>query len=325
MIRYRPFIIKILVMLKKTVNAMKLLTLIVAASIPAAGIAQTDRDALMMNRHQFCNGFMYSYSSWDHYWEGTFKRNNQNLGTVSTQSVMYMAAYGIKDNLNVIVGAPYVWTKATMGTLHGMNGVQDFSAFLKWRPFMKTSGNNKISVFVIGGLSTPLSDYVIDFLPLSIGLGSTTAVARGMVDFQRGKLAITGSAGYNFRSNVKIDRDSYYDTELRLTNEVKMPDAADFQLRAGYRGKHLQADAMLTNWTTLGGFDITKNNMPFPSNRMNATMVGVGFKYTLKKLPQLSLLAGGSYTIAGRNVGQSKSVNAGAFYAFYFGKQTKKQ
>ena len=27
---------------------------------------------------------MYSYGSWDHYWEGTFKRNNQNLGTVST-------------------------------------------------------------------------------------------------------------------------------------------------------------------------------------------------------------------------------------------------
>jgi hypothetical protein len=78
---------------------------------------------------------------------------------------------------------------------------------------------------------------------------------------------------------------------------------------------------LLTNWTTLGGFDITKNNMPFPSNRMNATMVGANVKYTLKSFTNLSLLAGGNYTIAGRNMGQSKAFNVGAFYAFYFSKK----
>ena len=288
---------------------------------PATLFSQTDLDAIMMNRNQFCNGFMSSYSSWDHYWEGTFKRTNENIGTVSTQSVMYMAAYGITDDLNILVGAPYVWTKASAGTMKGLKGFQDVSAFVKWRPLKLSLGKNKFSLYTIGGFSTPLSDYVIDFLPLSIGLGSTNLVGRAMIDYQRGRFTVTGSAAYVWRSNVKLDRDSYYDTQLRLTNEVKMPNAATYQLRTGYRGKYLIAEALLTNWTTSGGFDMTKNNMPFPSNRMNATQVGASIKYTIPRITELSLLGGVNFTVAGRNMGQATAYNVGAFYAFYFKKK----
>jgi len=287
--------------------------------------AQTEMDAIMMNKQQFCIGAIYTHSSWDQYWEGSLKRNNLNLGTVTSQSVMVGANYGITDNLNVLVGAPYVWTKASAGTFAGMNGVQDISLWVKWKAIRKEYGKNKLSVFALGGFSTPLSDYVIDFLPMSIGLGSTNLSARAMVDYQRGKFSATGSATYVLRSNVKLDRDSYYDTELRQTNEVKMPDAMQFQLRTGFRGKYLLAEALLTNFTTLGGFDITRNNMPFVSNEMNSTMVGVNLKYTIPSFTHLEVLAGANYTIAGRNVGQATMFNAGVFYAFYFGKNHKNQ
>ncbi len=287
--------------------------------------AQTDLDAIMMNKQQFCSGLMYNYGSWDNYWEGTLKRNNLNLGTVTTQSVMAMANYGINDNLNVMAGAPYVWTKASAGTLSGLNGVQDISLWVKWRAIRKDFGKSKVSIFALGGFSTPLTDYVIDFLPMSIGLGSTTLTGRLMADYQYKKLSVTGSASYVARSNVKLDRDSYYDTELHQTNEVKMPNAMQFQLRAGFRGKYLLAEALLTNWTTLGGFDITRNNMPFPSNRMNSTMVGGNLKYTLPFFTHLAVLGGANYTVAGRNVGQSLVFNTGLFYAFYFGKNHKNQ
>lgn len=286
--------------------------------------AQTEIDAIMMNKNQFCNGFIYAGSSWKDYWEGTLKRNNLNLGTVSTQSVMYMANYGITDNLNVMIGAPYVWTKATAGTLTGLSGVQDVSAFIKWKAINKSFGKHKLALFAVGGVSTPLSDYVKDFLPLSIGLGASTASARVIADYKYNHFVVTGSAAFIRRSNITLDRNSYYDTQLRLTDEVNMPDAASYQLRTGYRGKYLIAEALLTNFTTLGGFDITRNNMPFPSNRMNATMVGANIKYTLPKMTNLSLLGGFNYTLAGRNVGQATGFNAGAFYAFYFGKKGKK-
>ena len=286
--------------------------------------AQTDLDGIMMNKNQLCNGLMYNYSSWDYYWEGTFKRNNQNLGTVSTQSVMYGANYGITGRLNVMVSAPYVWTKSTAGTLHSSRGIQDLSLFVKWKPVLYSFGKNKISLIVVGGFSTPLTNYQIDYLPLTIGLGSTNLTSRAMAEYQHRRFTLSGSATYIWRSNVKIDRTSYYDTRQHITNEVQMPDASQYQLRTGYRGRYLLAEALLTNWTTLGGFDITRNNMPFPSNRMNMTTVGASIKYTLKQYTHLSVLAGANYTVAGRNVGQASAFNVGAFYAFYVNKSSQK-
>lgn len=286
-------------------------------------VAQTDLDGIMMNKNQICNGVMYNYASWDHYWEGTLKRSNENLGTVSTQAVLYGVNYGITDKLNVMVMAPYVWTRASAGTFHGLKGIQDISVFVKWKPVTRSFGSHKIALFATGGFSTPLSDYVIDLLPFSLGLGSTNLMARVMAEYQKNRFTVSGSATYVWRSNIHLDRDAYYDTELHLTNEVKMPHASQFQLRTGYRGKYLVAEALLTNWTTLGGFDITRNNMPFPSNRMNATTAGLNIKYTLKSFTHLSLIGGAAATVAGRNVGQTTAFNTGIFYAFYFKKKSK--
>ena len=299
-------------------NLRLLLAFMAFASLPAS--AQTDMDAIMMNKKQFCSGFEYMHASWDHYWEGTLKRDNQNLGTVTTQSVMFMPNYGITSKLNIMASAAYVKTKASAGTMAGMDGLQDLSVYLKYIPFQRKIGQGTFTTFAIGGITTPLSNYVIDYLPLSIGMGSTNLTGRAMVDYNYKRITVTGSAAYIRRNNVKLDRTSYYDTQLHLTNEVKMPDAAQYQLRTGYRGRYLIAEALLTNWTTLGGFDITRNNMPFPSNKMNNTSLGVHLKYTLKQFTNLSLLAGANTTVAGRNVGQANVFSAGAFYVFYVSK-----
>ena len=58
--------------------------------------AQTDMDAIMMEKNAFCVGPMYSYSSWKDYWEGTLKRENLNIGKVTTQMYSVMGNYGIK-------------------------------------------------------------------------------------------------------------------------------------------------------------------------------------------------------------------------------------
>ena len=308
--------------MKKLTKDTVAVALFITASLSLA--AQTDMDAIMMNKKQLCQGITYDYSSWDHYWEGTFKRDNQNLGTVTTQSVMYMPNYGITNNLNVMASVPYVWTKASEGTLHGMEGFQDLSLVVKWRPYKTSIGKNQLSFFTIGGFSMPLSNYVIEFLPMSIGLGSTNLTARGMVDFRRERFTITASAAYIWRSNVKLDKDSYYDTELHLTNEIEMPNVTQYQLRTGYRGRYLIAEALLTNMTTLGGYDITKNNgQLYPNLKMNSTMVGANIKYTLKTFTNLSFVGGANFTVAGRNVGQSRAFDVGAFYVFYVGKKAK--
>ncbi len=290
-----------------------------------AASAQTEQDAIMMNKNQFCSGFLYNHGSWDEYWEGTLKRNNLNMGTVTTQSVMFMANYGITDNLNVMVGAPYVWTNASAGTLHGLKGIQDLSLTVKWRGFNhRFNDKNKLALYVMGGFSTPLQNYVIDFLPLSIGLGSTQLTGRLMADYLYKRFSFTAWGSYNLRSNVTLDRPAYFDTEMHNTDEVDMPNTTNFQLRAGYRGKYLIAEALYTQMNTLGGFDITRNNMPFPSNQMNSSALGVSVKYTIPALTNLSVLGGGNYTLAGRNVGQATNFYGGIFYALYTKKSSRK-
>ena len=50
---------------------------------------------------------------------------------------------------------------------------------------------------------------------------------------------------------------------MHYTNEVEMPNGSNYNLRLGYRSNRLIAEAVINNWTSLGGFDITRNNMPF--------------------------------------------------------------
>lgn len=302
-------------------------TLIAAAvllvTMPALK-AQTDEDAIMMPKNNFCIGGMYSHSSWDHYWEGTFKRNNANIGTVTTQMFGLMGTYGITNKLNVIVGAPYVTTRATAGTLHGQHGIQDLSAWIKWLALEKSVGKGTLSVYLLGGGSLPLTNYIADYLPLSIGLHSKTLSGRLTLDYQVSNFFITASGTYTGRNDINIDRNSYYTTELHLTNKVDMPDMASFNFRTGYRSERWILEGVVSQMNTLGGFDIRKNDMPFPSNKMNATMVGGHFKYNFPMVDGLSLIGGADFTVAGRNVGQSTMFDAGVFYILDFSHKTKK-
>jgi hypothetical protein len=297
------------------------------ALLHAPASAQTDIDGIMMTKNNFCSGVMYSHSSWTNYWEGKMKRDNENLGRVSTQMIGVMGNYGISDKLNVLFSVPYVSTKASAGTLHGMKGVQDLSLFVKWMPIEVKVGKGDFSAYAIGGYSFPLTNYAADFLPLSIGLRSRNISLRAMADYQLGRIFVTGSGTWVQRSNITIDRTSYYTTEMHITNKVDMPDAASFNVRAGYRYGGIIAEAVLDNWITLGGFDITRNNMPFPSNEMNVTRLGANFKYEMNSfIPGLSLIGGGNYAIAGRNMGQATTVYGGIFYIVNFkGKKSSVQ
>jgi hypothetical protein len=301
----------------RTFNLFFGITLFLLSSMLLEVQAQTDNDAIMMNKQQWCNGITYDHAQWNNYWEGTFKRDNHNIGTLTTQSVMFMSNYGISDNLNLIASVPYIWTDASAGTLHGMRGFQDLSMFLKWKPISFNLGRGKLSLFAILGFSTPTNNYDVELLPLSIGLGSTNIYWRGMVNYRQGIFFVRASATYVWRSNVSLDQNSYYTTQLYGTNQVQMPDMATFNGSVGIFTKYLVAEVMVDNMTTLGGFDIRKNDMPFISNRMNSTSLGAHIKYTFPFDPHVSVVGGMNYVVAGRNVGQTLDFNIGAFYAFY--------
>ena len=102
-------------------------------ALPVGGLrAQTIDDGVMMPRRALCTGFLYQHERWEKYWEGTLKRDNGNIGTITTRSVAWFGNYGVTDRLNVIAMVPYVWTDASQGVLHGMSGVQDLTVAAKY-------------------------------------------------------------------------------------------------------------------------------------------------------------------------------------------------
>ena len=288
-----------------------------------SAFAQTDQDGLMMNKNLFCTGIIYNTSNWNKYWEGTNHRENLNLGTVSSRSVNLMGNYGIKDNLNLLFNVPYVTNNISAGTLHSMSGLQDATAWLKWMPIEKEVNNGTFSVYLLGGASTPLSDYIVDYLPVAIGLKSNTFSGRLMADYQLGNFTITASETYTVRGNTRLEKNSYFTTSAILSDQVDMPNTNTVSLRSGYRSNWLIAEMILSDTKILGGFDITKNNMPFPSNRMNATTIATNIKYEIQKVPGLSVVGGASQVIKGRNIGQSTGFYSGIFYILNFQKKEK--
>src|ERR1043165_2628658 len=100
----------------KTRNLVGLFCLLLAQQLNA----QTLTDGLMMPKKNLCTGVIYSTDSWKNYWEGPLKRDNLNIGTITTNSAMWVGSYGLTEKINLIAMAPYVWTSSSGPTLHPM-------------------------------------------------------------------------------------------------------------------------------------------------------------------------------------------------------------
>ena len=291
---------------------------VLVAGLTSLAEAQTLDDAVFMDRRILCAGLTYSREQWSEYWEGSLKRDNGNIGTLTTQQANYMATYGVTNRLNVIAMLPYVWTRASEGVLGGQSGAQDVTVGIKYRAFstpFTTKGSLQGIVSVSASL--PTTDYTPDFYPMSIGSASKRATVRGMLSYQgRSGLYVNGATSYTRRGNVMLNRVAYYtNNELFLTNEVQMPDVTDAALTLGYQGHGLIMPVTILQQRTLGGGDIRRQDMPFVSNRMNFTRVDGRVQWVLPKTRGVQLLVGGSHVLSGRNVGQSTSVMGGLLIA----------
>lgn len=284
--------------------------------------AQTIQDGLMMPKGDLCTGFLFTHDRWTNYWEGTLKRDNGNIGTITTNSLTWLGNYGITDKINFIAMLPYVSTRASQGVLSGMQGLQDLTLAVKFNALEKSLGRGTFRGFVVGSYATPVSDYSFDFLPLSIGLGTQRVSGRVTLNYSwpNGWYA-NGTTAYTWRSNVTLDRPSYYsDGQNFLTNEVWMPNVMDFSFMAGRIKNGLELILAYHQQNTFGGGDIRRQDMPFVSNRMNFSRVEATAMYYLPMIRNLAVRAQTGYTLAGRNVGQSFYVTAGALYTFHFSK-----
>jgi hypothetical protein len=282
--------------------------------------AQTIDDGLMMSKNTLCTGFTYGQDRWTDYWEGTLKRDNQNIGTLTTQTVTWMGNYGITSRLGFIVMLPYVSTKASGGTLHSVKGLQDLTLAAKYQLASTSIRGGNLKAFVVGSYATPVSDYTPDLYPLSLGSASQRAAGRLTLYYQTGGgWFLNASGAYTWRGNVTLDRPAYFTNgQLYLTDQVALPNVLDYSVSVGFRKHGFLVPLTYSQQITRGGGDIRRQDMPFVSNKMNFSKLGVLVTYSPPQAKSLTLRVDGNYTPTGRNVGQSTTVTAGLLYALHF-------
>lgn len=286
--------------------------------------AQTPSDAVMMKQFEACFALMYDQGSWDHYWEGSYLRTNGNVGTFSRKMVMPMIAIGFHDRINLIVSAPHITTESKEGNggyLRGASGMQDLGLSLKAKIFEKAVGTSKVSFLTNVGYATPMTNYLSDYLPYSLGFGATEWSLRGIGSFKmhNGLYALAGLA-HLWRGYTRIERDYYYNNGSYYTDLMDVPDAWHFNLAAGImlfdNSWKLEANYIGMNCTS--GDDVRKYNAGQPTNKVEAGQVGFMSQYYFKNIKGLGVLAYYSKIISGRNMGQFSNLGVGVTYQFKF-------
>jgi len=277
--------------------------------------AQTIDDGFSVPAKTLYSSSLYTHDSWDHYWEGSLRRTNGNLGTVTTQNTTLFANYGITDRLSVMGTIPYIWTRASQGVLNGMQGWQDVTLAAKYRLITKHLGRaGTVTGYGVGFWGIPTNNYVTDLQPLSIGVGARRAGGRGTLHYQSAQgWFLDGSAAYTWRGQVHLDRPYYFTNDTFYnTNVVDMPNVVDYSLGPGFcRGSRMAQFVWSKRITQGGGGDIRRQDLPFLSNRFISSRVGGVVTYPIPRARGLAFRLEYSRVIDGRNVGLASTVSTG--------------
>lgn len=281
--------------------------------------AQMPTDAIMMARGQLCVAATYTHDTWDEYWEGTLKRVNGNVGTLTRQTIAPMFALGLTDRINILGALPWVSTEASGGQLKGVSGFQDFGIWIKATAIQGKTTDAGFTFHPVVGLTFPVSNYLEDYSPLSLGLGAANLSLGGVFQYKLEKGPyLRANVAYNIRGNANIERDYYYTTHGVYSEEVDMPNAINYGATLGtWLFKNaLQIEATYDGFNCLDGFDIRRQEPGFPSNKMEFTRVGAFAHYHIPAIPGLGVIAQYTTVLTGRNVGQSTAFTGGISYIF---------
>jgi len=283
-------------------------------------LAQTPSDEILMKKYELCVAATYDHGEWNKYWEGTYLRGNENIGTLTRNTVMPMVAAGITDKLNILIATPYVQTKSSGGQLAGVKGFQDISIALKYELLKKKMGPGNLSVLTTAAYATPMSNYLSDYMPYSLGLGTNEFTLRAIVHYQLDKGMYVRAAGAHlWRGQTKAERDYYYNNGSYYTTWMDVPNAWNYNATLGtwLFNYALRVEASYMAMKSTSGDDIRAYNMPQPTNKMEMEQVGFFAQYYFKKkIKGLGILSYYSQVIDGRNMGKSTNMGVGATYQF---------
>ncbi len=285
---------------------------------------QTPNDALMMPARNICILLGYDTGQFDRYWEGERLRNNETIAKVDRDVIMPMIAVGIVNDLNFFVGVPYVQTESSEnngGRLAGVNGFQDIGFALKYKALDKNIGIGQLRLLTSVGYSTPVSNYLSDYLPYSIGFGAPEFALRGIAQYKLDKgFYIRGMLAHLWRGYAEVERDYYYNNGSYYSSYMDVPNAWNFEGIVGnwFLNNTLKLEMNYNGLRSTSGDDIRAYNAAQPTNKVNTDRVGISLQYYLPFIKGLGLVAYHNRTVDGLNSAKYNNTGAGLTYQFDF-------
>lgn len=284
--------------------------------------AQTPSDAILMNAKTACALLEYNQGSFDQYWEGTRLRGNRTIATVTRSTVMPMLAVGILDNLNFYIGVPYIKTESSDpngGKFAGVNGLQDLSIALKYKAFSKVIKKGTFSALATVGFSTPVSNYLPDYMPYSLGLGAPEISYRAILQYKWNNGIYLRTAGaYLWRGYAKAEREYYYNNGSYYTPWMDVPNAFTLEGVAGVWlwNNSLQVQLSYFSSRSTSGDDIRAYNAAQPTNKIEMDQAVIFAHYYFLKKKNLGVVAYHNRTLQGRNSAKINTTGVGITYVF---------
>jgi hypothetical protein len=293
--------------------------LVISVFIQFKTNAQTPWDEIMMGRGEICAALIYEHSSWNQYWEGTYLRENANIGTFTRQMGMPMLAMGLTNKINIIASLPYVSTEASGGTQVGQSGLQDLSISAKVDWLQKQVGKGRLLFLTNTHFSKPVGNYLSDYMPFSIGFGAPELGLRGIGGYKMDNgLVFRAALAYLWRGQTEIERNYYYQNGSIYSQFMNVPDAWNFHGAIGYWAfdNRLRVEATYMSLNCLNGDDIRSYNRPQPTNKTEVSQVGAWVQYYINADRGLGGLFYFNQTLSGRNMGKATTIGLGLTYQF---------
>lgn len=228
---------------------------------------------------------------------------------VVNTSVNIYATYGITNKLEAVISLPYIESKGNgsaafliaNGFENKRSGVQDVSAFIKYKVFSSRMSESTFDLLLSAGVQTPLGSYNADEgLQSIIAIGNKSTKGTGLaiahIKLDKG-LFLTGQIGYRVATN-------------------RVPDALLSEIKVGYAASKIYFDAWAAFQNSNKGTDILQPGFDafFPATRVNYSRVGGNIYAPIYKGFGANL--GVNAYVAGRNLGKSTGYSASLVYNY---------
>ncbi len=271
----------------------RVLSVLLVAVAAAAKVEASDLNGFVRPKGHVDLAPSVTFESYDEFWVGETKVSDPGVGQVDTTSVTLWLAYGLTDDLTLVVNVPWVDADSDgLGEFHESD-LQDLSVLGKYR--FATFGSSVRSQLVGAfGLRTPMSHYEAN-QPVDVGDGTTDWLARFVYQLEVGSFYASQQVGYDLRGDDAPNNVPLY-TEL------------------GYTLGRTTFNLGFAKLLAAGGTDIGDPGFTFPSNEEEYERAGA--KVYFRASDTIGIAVAGFTTLDGRNTGDSTGYSVGVNIGF---------